>query len=65
MEVVLKEDWFYTLYSEDAKLLLEVLCGSHGIYEIKKELSKEDIQEYNQKGKPFIDGLAAKIRREN
>lgn len=63
MELVLRSDWFYSLYrSEKDEYFIAVVCGSVGIYEVNVKLNDEQCRAYSKRGKEFIEELAAEIR---
>ncbi|WP_294304370.1 hypothetical protein [uncultured Chryseobacterium sp.] len=62
MQVLIKKEWQYILYKEDQKYLLEVVCGSLGIFELKIVLNSEEINDYLSYGEIYIAELAEKIK---
>lgn len=63
MEVVAQENWSWMLYHAPNSYYLSVVCGSVGIYTRDIELTKEEILEFKEKGIPYINSLALKIRK--
>jgi hypothetical protein len=64
IEKVLQVPWSYTLYRNDERFFLSVVCGSVGLFERDIELSEEEIGAYRSLGKEAIDALASKINHE-
>ena len=62
MKELIKKSWDYTLSKDKEKLILNVLCGTIGMFEILIELDKAEIKYYNERGEGFIDELAKKIQ---
>jgi|KBSMisStaDraftv2_1062788.scaffolds.fasta_scaffold99277_2 hypothetical protein len=62
LTMVAQKKWVYTLYQDEHQaLVLSVLCGGVGMYELNIPLSDEDGQRaLNDEG--FLDGLAEAIR---
>ena len=62
MQVLIEKGWEYILYKEKQKYLLDVVCGSAAIFELKIVLNSEEMHDYLFHGEIFIDQLAEKIR---
>ncbi len=58
---IYEKPWEYTLYEYGDKLLLSIVCGTVGIYEVNIVLNIEERAEYLQKGTEFLTHLAIKI----
>jgi hypothetical protein len=55
--------WDYTLYElPDGGLLLLVVCGSVGIYEVERRLTLAEEACYREQGAPFLAWLAKDVR---
>ncbi len=63
MKVLLKKDWCYTLHSNNEEYLLEVICGTVALYEIKISLNREEIEKFLSHGEPYIIELAEDISK--
>lgn len=61
-ENIIDIPWNYTLYIENGKYLLSVLCGTVGMFEITVVLNKVEKQEFEKSGKEFIENMAFEIR---
>jgi len=61
MKVLIKKDWEYTVYEEDGKVYLEVLCGSSALFEVKIMLSEEEKEKIATEPL-FINELSKKVR---
>lgn len=61
MKILFKKDWDYTVYEEDGKVYLEVLCGSSALFEVKVLLPDEEKSKMD-KDPLFIEELSKKIR---
>ena len=62
MKKIIEKPWDYILKSDGNKYVLEVICGSVGIYTKEYELSKDDIAQYEVKGEGYISSLARRIQ---
>jgi hypothetical protein len=63
METLLQKPWDYTFSRNDTgELVLSVLCGSVGLFEIDIVLNHEETEQYNKNGETSIDQLAGRIR---
>jgi hypothetical protein len=60
-EEIKRKDWFYILYRSDEGLLLSVLCGTVGLYEVTVLLTDEEAARYLA-DEGYLDELAAAIR---
>jgi len=65
METIFEKQWSYKFGKEDEDYFLEVVCGSVGIYEIKIQLNDEEIDNYKEKGKEYIENLVSDIQHDN
>jgi hypothetical protein len=62
MEILIQKPWEYTFSKKDnGDLLLSVLCGSVGMFELDIILNQEETGEYNKEGETYIDQLAKQI----
>jgi hypothetical protein len=61
METLIDKPWNYTLYKEQDKFLLIVLCGTVGMFEKEHYLTEDELKNYQEKGESYIDELAAGI----
>jgi hypothetical protein len=64
MTEILKKPFSYTLIKKDNEYILNVVCGSVGLFEVEYKLSELDIDNYLNQGKDFIEDLAHKVRFE-
>lgn len=51
----------YSLEHDDAGFILSVLCGGFAMYEVKIRLTEQEIREYKNTGKEFLDSLAKDV----
>jgi hypothetical protein len=58
MNVIAEKLWSWLLFEEEAKLLLSVVCGGVGVYDVDFELTGEEIASYRQGGSVCVDQLA-------
>lgn len=58
-----RERWYSLSVDDRGRLFLEVATGGSAIEEVTVELSDEQMKEYEQRGKSFLDVLALKIAR--
>ena len=61
MKELLKKSWSWTLYDNDGKLILCVLCGDIGLYEVGYILDKDEANRVNLEGENFVQELAILI----
>jgi hypothetical protein len=62
MNVIAEKPWSWLLFEEEAKLLLSVVCGGVGVYDVDFELTGEEIASYRQGGSVYVDQLANSVR---
>lgn len=62
MEIIINERWNYQLIKNEEKYILSVMCGTVGLYEIEIELTSNQIKEFNEQGKEYIEKLVGIIR---
>lgn len=60
-EIVTQKKWVYTLYKVDEGLLLSVVCGGVGMFNVDLLLSASEAEEI-KKNPEYIDELAEKVR---
>jgi len=63
MQKVIDKSWNYVLYKSDEDYLLDVLCGSVGMYQLKIWLNTSEKESYLLRGEDYIDELARTIQR--
>ena len=62
-ELIADSTWAWTLYRlPNGSLLLSVVCGTVGIYEIDVALGSETTAAYERDGLGVIEKLAAEVR---
>jgi len=63
METIIQKQYEYT-FSKDVngQLMISVLCGSVGLFELDIILNQKETEEYNKIGETYIDQLAKQIR---
>jgi len=62
MKEIAQKYMFYTLYQDGDRYLLEVVCGTVGIYELVVELSTQETAQFLENGIPWIEAMAIAIR---
>jgi len=62
MKEILRYQWNYILCETEGGLLLSVICGTAALYETNIFLNENETENYNDRGKEFIQELAEKIR---
>lgn len=62
MKELLQDHYNYTLYENEGKLLLAVVCGTVAIFDLTIELNKAEKRQFDKEGQPFIASLADKVR---
>jgi hypothetical protein len=62
MRVIAEQPWNWLLFENDAKLLLSVVCGRVGVYDVDFELTGDEMTNYRQAGSGYIDQLANSVR---
>jgi hypothetical protein len=63
MNIVIKNNWDYTLYEVKNQYLLEVICGRVGLFTIKIWLTEEEKINFLKRGNQYIDSLAKSIQK--
>jgi len=62
-EVLADLTWDWTLFrAPDGSLLLSVVCGSVGLYEVEVTLDDVQAADYERNGRQSIESLAAAVR---
>lgn len=65
MKLIYSSPFSHDLFwSADDSLVLRVLAGSPGLYEVERQLSVEDLEGYQAEGTDFVDRLALSIAKE-
>lgn len=62
MKEIIKQPWQYSFYQDEQELILSVVCGSIGIFEITIKLNEVEKTEYELRGLEYIEELAKKIQ---
>lgn len=62
MKELIKKSWNYTLYQKETQLILSVICGTVGLYEVNIILTPEEMELYKKEGIAYTDQLAENIR---
>lgn len=62
MKEILQEYYNYTLYENEGKLLLSVVCGTVAEFDLTIELNETEKLQFEREGQSFIAYLAGKIR---
>lgn len=62
MEVIAEKSWNWMLFADGERLLLSVVCGSVGIYEMDFELTEDEVAAYRRLEHPYLDQLAEAAR---
>ena len=60
---MLRENWEFILYRQDANLVLFIVNGHSNLEEVTYNLSPHDIVMFQQKGKVFLIERARSIRQ--
>ena len=61
--LVSERAWDWQLLREaDGSLLLSVLCGTIGVFELEVPFDSEKVASYDARGETFLDELAAHVR---
>ena len=62
MRVLVSEPWSYDLLEEeDGHLVLIVVCGSVGLYELALRLDDDERREWQSSGVNFVRSLARRV----
>ncbi len=62
MEEVSLKKWDYILYRDGADLILSVVCGTVGIFEINIKLDYIECRHYEEQGDTYLAALAQQVR---
>ncbi len=57
-----QKPWSYILYKDGKDLLLTVVCGKVGLYEVAFKLNEMEMRLYHQSGNKYIAALALKVK---
>lgn len=60
-EKLVDVSWSHTLERKDDKLILTVLCGTVGLFDVAIELTTAEKEQYALNGKEYIESLAKTI----
>jgi hypothetical protein len=61
-EILRNQDKMYALLEDDVGcLVLSAMCGGVGMYEVKVQLTSDEIERYNDGGENYIAELAHAI----
>lgn len=52
------------LQDESGSLIISVLCGSIGLYDVRIRLNDEELAQYEDEGETFLTRFATTIRKE-
>ena len=64
-ELIRNQEHMYSLYEDGSRLIIEVLCGGIGMFEVKVVLDKDECDKYAEKGEIFLNTLASDIARDH
>ena len=60
--MILEEPWSFSFWEEpDGALVLEVLCGTVGMFEVRVPFTEEHRAAYAREGEAFVRRLAANV----
>lgn len=62
MKKLIEKTWSYILYqTDDNNLILSVVCGTVGLYDVNIQLNDEEKDKFEKDGTEFIDELALDV----
>lgn len=62
MKKLIEKTWSYILYqTDDDNLILSVVCGTVGLYDVNIQLNDEEKDKFEKDGTEFIDELALDV----
>lgn len=61
LDILLQEDWIYTLYRKDDSLYLAVECGTIAVFTVTVELTADEKKRFEEQGEPYIQRMAYAI----
>lgn len=62
MKKLIDKGWEYILYqTDDNNLILSVVCGTVGLYDMNIQLNEEEKLQFQKDGTKFIDDLAMNV----
>ena len=64
-ELMRNMDHMYILYQNESQLVIEVLCGGIGMFEVKVALDDDECEKYAEEGEGFLNSLAGDIARDH
>ena len=62
MNIILRKPWEFTLKSDGVRYVLEVVCGTVGVYIVEYELTKSEIASYKKEGEKYIESLVIEVQ---
>ena len=63
--ILASSPWAYELtQTDDGRLILTVVCGTVGVYELSLQLDPVEVVGWNREGESYIEDLAAVITAE-
>jgi hypothetical protein len=60
-ELIRDVDRMYKLFQDENELVLAVVCGGVGMFEVKVVLNDIEKSKYEELGRPYLDNLAYDI----
>ncbi len=61
--MILEEPWSFSFWEEpDGALVLEVLCGTVGVFEVRVRFTEEQRSAYAREGAGFVRRLARAVK---
>jgi hypothetical protein len=61
--MILEEPWSFSFWEEpDGALVLEVLCGTVGVFEVRVRFTEEQRSAYAREGEGFVRRLARAVK---
>ena len=62
MEVIAEKSWGWMLFADGERLLLSVVCGGVGVYEVVFELMADEVVLFERTGSTYLEELAGAVR---
>jgi hypothetical protein len=62
VKVIEQEAWSYTLFEDGSRLILSVMAGGAGMFEVPIVLNDDELATYRREGIAGLSGLISDIR---
>lgn len=60
-EIIVEEDWLYTLYKKEDDYYLSAVCGTIAVFTVTVQLAEDEKKIFEEQGEPYIKRMAYAI----